>query len=123
MRAIIKFTFLSTLVFAGLAIQASAQQPMMVGGYADASIKDKEIRRAAAVAIRALSKSEHHSVTLVKINKAEKQVVSGMNYRVCMDVREGGRRNRARTITAVVYEPIRKPMRLTNSQEGGCKEL
>lgn len=94
----------------------------MAGGYGDAGTKDKEIRHAAAVAVRQHAKREHQSVTLVKINKAEKQVVSGMNYRICMNVRHG-RRGRVHTVTAVVYQPIRKPMRLTNWEEGGCKEL
>ncbi|MFL6373438.1 MAG: hypothetical protein ACJ73D_02110, partial [Pyrinomonadaceae bacterium] len=63
-----------------------------------------------------------HSVTLIKIDKAEHQVVSGTNYRICMDVRVG-KHGPVHTVTAVVYEPIRKSMRLTNWEEGGCKEL
>lgn len=122
MKAIIKISILSMLMLIGMSIHVAAQADQMVGGYADASTSNKDIKHAAAVAIREHAKSEHHSVTLVKINKAEQQVVSGMNYRLCMDVRHG-KHGKVHTITAVVYEPIRKPMRLTNWQEGGCKDL
>ena len=126
MRIITKIAILSTLVLAGLSVQAAAQAqvmtPRMVGGYEDASPREKNIRAAAVAAIREHAKREHDSVILVKINKAEKQVLSGMNYRLCMDVRRG-RRGRVHTVTAVVYKPIRKPMRLTNWEEGGCKDL
>ncbi len=122
MRGIIKLSILSTLMLAGMSIHATAQADQMVGGYSNASTRDKEIKHAAAVAIRQHAKREHQAVALVKVNKAEKQVVSGMNYRMCMDVRRG-RHGKVYTITAVVYEPIRRPMRLTNWQEGGCKEL
>ena len=122
MKSIIKISILSTLMLVGMSIHAAAQADQMVGGYSNASIRDKEIKHAAAVAIREHAKREHHAVTLVKINKAEQQVVSGMNYRICMDVRRG-RHGRVHSVTVVVYEPIRKPMRLTNWQEGGCTEL
>ncbi|MBV9242714.1 MAG: hypothetical protein JO314_11970 [Acidobacteria bacterium] len=114
--------FTTALLIGAMAAYASAQGDQIVGGYGDANVKDKDVRHAAAVAIRQHSRRAHHAVTLVKINKAEQQVVSGMNYRLCMSVRRG-RRGRVHTVTAVVYQPIRKPMRLTNWQEGGCKEL
>jgi hypothetical protein len=121
MSRILKLTFLS-LLLAGFCIHGAAQGDPIAGGYSDAGVKAKAVRRAAAVAILQHAKREHHSVTLVKINKAEQQVVAGMNYRLCMSVRRG-RRGRVHTVTAVVYEPIRKSMRLTNWEEGGCKEL
>lgn len=122
MSKILKITLLGMLLLAGVSIQAAAQGDQVVGGYGEVSVKDKAVRRAAAAAVRQHGKAEHHTVTLVKINKAEQQVVAGMNYRLCMTVRHG-RRGRAHTITAVVYQPIRKPMRLTNWEEGGCKDL
>lgn len=122
MRSIIKVTILSTFLLLGMAISAAAQADQIVGGYGEADIHSKDVRQAAAVAIRQHARREHHSVTLVRINKAEQQVVSGMNYRLCMDVRRD-RHGRVHTVTAVVYQPIRKAMRLTNWEEGGCKEL
>ena len=120
--AILKYALATIMLAGGMAISAAAQTPDMVGGYSDAKTSDKEIVRASKVALRDHSRKEGHSVTLVKINKAEKQVVAGMNYRLCMSVRRG-RHGKVHTVTAVVYEPIRKPWRLTNWQEGGCKDL
>lgn len=122
MKAVVKILFLSTLMLIGMSIHIAAQVDPVAGGYGVASTKDKKILRVADIGVRQHAKRAHHSVMLVKINKAEQQVVSGMNYRICMDVRRG-RRGRVHTVTAVVYEPIRKPMRLTKWQEGGCKEL
>jgi hypothetical protein len=121
MSRILKLTFL-ILLLAGSCIHAAAQGDQIAGGYGEAGVKDKAVRRAAAVAIRQQAKRERHSVTLIKINKAEQQVVAGMNYRLCMSVRRG-RHGHVHTVTAVVYEPIRKSMRLTNWEEGGCKEM
>jgi len=126
MRILIKFALLAMTILAGMCIQAAAQQnvvnPEMVGGYRDVSTTNVEVRRAVSSALKKQSRKEHRSLTLVKINKAERQVVSGMNYRVCMDVREG-RKGRIQTVTAVVYEPIRRARQLTSWQEGGCKDL
>ena len=118
-QRLVKIALISSFILAGLTVTAFAQPDQIVGGYGDASVKSKDIKQAAAVAIRAHSKRD--KVTLVRIVKAEQQVVSGMNYRVCLSVR--GSNGHTRRVTAVVYEPIRKRMRLTNWSNGGCKEL
>jgi hypothetical protein len=79
-------------------------------------------RDAAAVAIRKYSATHRRDrVTLVKILKAEQQVVAGMNYRLCMTVKN--QRGLRRTVTAVVYETPNGFMRSTSWSTGGCKEL
>jgi len=113
---------LFTLVFIGaFAIYAAAQDTQMVGGYAPAKLSSKDVKSAASFAVRTHGKKEGHAVTLVKINKAEQQVVSGMNYRLCMTVRHG-KHGTPHTVTAVVYQPISKPMQLTSFEEGDCTQ-
>ena len=51
----------------------------------------------------------------------EIQVVAGLNYRICMRVREG--RRAVRTATAVVYRDLRKRMSLTRWKNGACTDL
>ena len=114
---IIKLTFLAVFVLGAYAVSASAQ---IAGGYGDSDIKDKDVKRAARVAVSSRSKQVHHTVSLLSINKAETQVVAGLNYRICMRVRDG---KRVRTITAVVYRNLKNKYSLTNWKAGGCTEL
>lgn len=101
-------------------VNAAAQSDPIVGGYGPAGVTDRAVKQAAAVAVRDHARKEHHSVSLVRIVKAEQQVVSGMNYRLCLRVRRP--HHKAHNVTAVVYQPIRKKMRLTDWTEGGCED-
>jgi hypothetical protein len=96
------------------ASNASAQ---MTGAYGLAEKNDLQIKAAANFAVRAEGKRVRHSVTLLSINKAEQQVVAGMNYKVCMRVRDG-RKNR--WATAVVYRDLRGKRSLTSWDWGNC---
>ena len=93
----------------------------MTGGYGDTSVADKDVRKAANVAVTSRSRSTGKTLTLVRIVKAEVQVVAGLNYRVCMTVREG--RKRARTVTAIVYKDLKNRRSLSRWKSGGCSEL
>ena len=101
-------------------VAAQNDEPI-AGGYATASVTDKEVRKATAFAVSARAKRTGKAITLVNIRKAGVQVVAGLNYRVCMSVREG--RKRAKTVTAVVYKDLRNRRSLTNWKTGGCSEL
>jgi len=110
------------LVLGIFAIAASAQAEPIAGGYAKISTKSVEAKKAASVALRQHAASHpKERLTLVKVVKAEQQVVSGMNYRVCLAVLD--HRGVRKTITAVVYHPINKKERLTNWSTGGCTDL
>lgn len=120
-RKLFRSTLLVSLLFGAFALGAYAQDGQIVGGYGDISIKSREARSAASVAVTQHNRGIRDKVTLVKILKAEQQVVAGMNYRVCLQIKT--RRGVNRTITAVVYQPIRKKMRLTDWEAGGCREI
>jgi cystatin-C len=100
--------------------QVSAQDDI-AGGYADTSVHDKNVRSAAAFAVKQQSKRVRPNYTLVSIRKAEIQVVAGLNYRICMNVRDN--RGRVSTTTAVVYKNLKNRLSLTRWRAGGCREL
>lgn len=120
-KHIIFCSFVALFLFGIFAAESRVSAQEMTGGYGDASVLDKDVRKAANVAIASRSRSTGKTLTLVRIVKAEVQVVAGLNYRVCMSVREG--RKRAKTVTAVVYKDLRNRRSLTNWKTGGCSEL
>src|SRR5476651_1371202 len=113
-------------VFAVLLLTAAASQTKVVaqkpsdivGGYADLSVNSKEAKKFTRWAVAARSKSTHKRIKLVKIVKAEHQLVAGENYRLCMDVREG--RRRAHRVTVVVYENLKGKLKLSHWKTGEC---
>ena len=113
-RAVLVLTF----VIAGFAA-AKAQSEPMAGAYGDLAVTSRAAKDAAAVAIRKYSSThKRDKLTLVKIVKAERQVVAGMNYRLCMIVKD--RRGVRRSVKAVVYETPNGFMRSTDWRTGNC---
>jgi hypothetical protein len=84
-------------------------QAQVVGGYSATSLKDKEVVAAAKFAITEQSKSE--KVKLVKLEKAERQVVAGMNYKLLLKVQSEGK---ARQAEVVVWRKLSKEYALTS---------
>ena len=122
MNRTMKLAILMALILGIFAIAASAQPEPIAGGYAKISTKSREAKNAAAVAIRQhVAAHPKEKLTLVKVLKAEQQVVAGMNYRVCLAVLD--RRGVRKTITAVVYHPVNKKERLTDWTTGGCRDI
>ncbi len=90
-----------------------AQSPQ-VGGYTKASVSHKEVVAAAAFAIKAQQKAMQDKqqpalpkLELVKILRAEQQVVAGVNYRLRMRVTLNGKEKTAETV--VWWQSWRKP--------------
>jgi hypothetical protein len=108
-----------TLVFSAsfLAMSLGAQVP---GGFREVPVTDKDAIAAANYAIETQSKKE--KVTLVKLVKAEVQVVAGRNYRLTMDVRQD---DKVKTAQAVVWAKLDGTRELTKWEwkgEGQPKE-
>lgn len=98
---------------------AFAQQPPIVGGYADTSNTDPEAVAAARFAIRKEKQKLHTSISLLAIKHAEVQVVAGLNYRLCMRVKIKGK---TRNVTVVVYKNLKQKYSLTSWVADGCKK-
>ncbi len=112
---------LVTVVFGISAAASGVRAQQITGGYGDASVTDNEVKKAAAFAIRTQSQKTGRLVKLVKIEKAEVQVVAGLNYRVCMSVREGVKK--PHTVTVVVYKDLKRKRSLSRWYDEGCKEI
>ena len=90
-----------------------------MGGYADTSISDPEAVAAARFAIRTEKSKLRTRITLVSIRRAEVQVVAGLNYRLCINVKIKGR---TRNVNVVVYKNLKQKYSLTSWVAGACKE-
>lgn len=120
-KHIIFCSFVALFVFGIFAAESRVSAQNITGGYGDASVMDKDVRRAANFAVLTRSSNTGRALKLVRIVKAEVQVVAGLNYRICMTIREG--RKRAKTVTAVVYKDLRNRRSLSRWKAGGCSEL
>lgn len=119
-KHILYYTLAIAMVF-GIYASANAVSAQVTGGYGDTSVADKDVKRAAAFAVRTRANQMHRVIKLVKIQKAEVQVVAGLNYRICVRVSDS--RGRRSTITAVVYKNLKNRRSLSSWKSGGCTEL
>ena len=119
-KQILYYSFAIAMVLGvyGVANSVSAQ---ITGGYGDTSVTDKDIKSAANFAVKTRAAQKHNGLKLVMIQKAEVQVVAGLNYRICMVVREGKRPTR--TVTVVVYKDLKNHKSLSRWKSGGCSDL
>ena len=120
LRSIILLSF-ALLFFASASVKKVAAQDQIVGGYGDISVKSKDAKKFASYAVTTRSAKTGAKITLVKIQKAEQQVVAGLNYRICMTVREG--RHKPYTATAVVYQDLRNKRSLSKWKKGACSDI
>lgn len=102
-KAILFGTFFFAAVFIFGAAETSAQTPPAVGAYQKVSRSQAEVKAAADFAV----KDQGEAFRLVKIKKAEQQVVAGMNYRVKLKIAEKqGDKETKYSVTAVVYKDL-----------------
>jgi hypothetical protein len=98
------------VVFGGMS-GATAQEVTMTGAYGDASITDHEVVAAARFAVRAEGRKTGAPVALLSIERAEQQVVAGINYRLHLKVKTRGK---TQAVTAVVYQNLKDKYSLTS---------
>ncbi|HEX6185142.1 MAG TPA: GerMN domain-containing protein [Pyrinomonadaceae bacterium] len=98
-------TVLALLVLGAGAPGARGQDTPMAGAYGERRVNDPSVTAAAAFAVRERGRQTRRRVTLLSIRRAETQVVAGLNYRLVLNVREGGE---VRDVTAVVFQNLRQ---------------
>lgn len=113
---------LSVAAWMGLAVvlnvpgiyAADAVKPPLAGGFTPASPKDKQVKAAAAAAVKTETFVLHEdrvtrksTLKLVSIVSAEQQVVAGMNYRLRLKVKLDGKERDAEAL--VWWQAWRKP--------------
>ena len=90
------------------------------GGYKEASVDDAEVVAAANFAVDEEGRKEETAITLVSIERAELQVVAGINYRLCLKVATGD--DEPKDVKVVVYRSLQKAYSLTSWAEESCSE-
>lgn len=90
---------------------STAQDAPIAGGYSERATNDRGVAAASAFAVRERGRRTRRRVTLLEVRHAETQVVAGLNYRLRLTVREGGKE---RDVTAVVYQNLRQRLSLTS---------
>lgn len=98
----------------GRASDAFAQRP---GGYRLLSNDDPEPVSAAKFAVGEKGRTFGKTIVLTSIVHAQRQVVSGVNYKLCLKVRVDGTSKRSE---AVVYRNLQKQYSLTSWTWGQC---
>lgn len=87
------------------------------GGYAAIDPSTSEAREAASFATAEHAKSVKREITLTSIAGAERQIVKGVNYRLCLDVSVAGSPQR---VQVVVYRDLNQVLSLTQWTPGSC---
>ncbi len=112
---------IGTITFAVLllsVINSTAQIPVTVGGYSDASTEDADVIAAARFAVREKNKGQkERAIELISIKRAAVQVVAGMNFRLCLEIRDG---KEARTAQAIVFRSLQQKWSLTSWTAAAC---
>jgi hypothetical protein len=110
---------LVAIVFSfGLA--AHAQQRPIVGGYRKTSTTAVDVVKAAEFAVaEAGRKDKEAEITLTSIERAEKQVVAGTNYRLCLRLEINGE---SQDIKAIVFQSLKNALSLVSWENESCDE-
>jgi copper homeostasis protein (lipoprotein) len=87
------------------------------GGYSGINVTDSDAKAAAEFAITEQGRREGIDLSLIEIVQAQKQVVAGLNYKMCLRVKSG---DTTRTAVAVVYKNLQQQYSLTSFQWGKC---
>ena len=87
------------------------------GSYSQANVNDAETKAAAEFAVAEQGRKEGVDLSLAEIDQAQKQVVAGLNYKMCLKVKSG---STTKTAVAVVYKNLQQQYSLTSFQWGKC---
>jgi hypothetical protein len=93
------------------------QQEIIAGGYADASVTDADVVRAAQFAVKKRARAQKAAVRLAAISKARVQVVAGLNYELCLEIdvkRKADKKADRQFARAVVFRSLKNSLSLTN---------
>lgn len=106
----------------GCVIVSLAQNRPIVGGYKVAPTDDPEVVAAAEFAASAQGeKEEGTTIKLLSVEKAERQVVAGINYRLCLRVGIGDDPEDV-DVKVVVFRSLQKQYSLKSWDVETCSE-
>ncbi|HWT00996.1 MAG TPA: cystatin domain-containing protein [Pyrinomonadaceae bacterium] len=96
----------------GCAAVGLGQGRPIVGGFKEAATDDAEVVAAADFAVSARREQEGVPLSLVSIKRAERQVVQGTNFRLCLEVKAADETDAevdTQDVQAVVWQKLTRP--------------
>lgn len=105
-------------LIAALAVTGLRAQPPL-GSYRTIGVKEKEVASAAKYAVEEEQKRSGKRYSLVKVLRAERQIVAGRNYKLCLAVKG---ESLEKTAQAVVYQDLQQQYALQSWEEKACKK-
>ena len=121
------------VVFACTSVGFAQVRPPMVGGYKAVSVKDAGVVGAANFAVSNYSEKNETSLEIVRIHKAERQIVQGSNYRLCVEVKiieaeaedaeaeaEDEENVETQLVQVVVYQDLKRAYKAGAWKPDGC---
>ena len=104
--------------------QTRMKEPM-VGGYNSVAATDAQVVGAANFAVKTQAKKQQSKIKLVAARRAERQVVAGMNYRLCLqvEVKEKGKKTFVpQTVQTIVFLNLKRKYELTSWAIAACED-
>lgn len=111
MRKILLTALAAAALCAMFVTGAAQQREPIAGGYSEVAANDPGVDRAARFAVSEEGRRLKRAVSLLAVRRAEQQVVAGLNYRLTLSVRYGGR---TREVRALVYQNLKDAYSLTS---------
>jgi hypothetical protein len=113
-------------VVLGSVIISFGQGRPIVGGYKEVATDDPEVQAAAEFAVsEQKKKQDDDALSLVSIEHAERQVVAGTNFRLCLKVAAGGDSDEGaepQNVKVVVFKNLKQEYSLKSWDEENCSE-
>ena len=118
LRIILMMVVINAVI--GCMFGLQAQQSPIAGGYQQASTTESDVVSAAKFATKKEKRKKGIRLSLISIERAEKQVVAGINYRLCLRVKI---KDKIQNVTTIVYRNLRQKYSLSNWEEDGCRNV
>lgn len=108
----------------GVVFVSASFGQVITGGYGEISVEDAGAVEASEFAVKTQSKKEKMKMSVESIRKAERQVVAGMNYKLCIEVYYPSEEDETDGVLifaqAVVYKDLKGKLKLTSWAEAEC---
>lgn len=113
----------AAVLLALTAIFSANSYAQKLGGYKEIEKTDAGAKATANFAVKERTAKTKRSVTLTSIAHAERQVVAGSNYRLCLKVTSAGEEGEAdivQYVQVVVYVDLKGNSKLTSWTDSDC---
>lgn len=123
MKKSLRMLFVAAAFAVVLACASVSFAQPRVGGYKTAAVDAADVTAAAEFAVDAQNKKDDFGRTLVEVLSAEKQLVAGTNYRLCIQSKLGGDEGEMHYVRVVVYMDLKQVYKLTSwADDETCKK-